>query len=230
MAVHASCKGARRVGRVVSPRPAADRYTPEVRLTLAEYVRLLKCTRGSGRPGCHQYYALWVILGNLGLRITEALTVRLEDLVIGGPGGGRPLGLPVGSDVECMIRLRTLKQRRRKKARAVVQVRVVHPQVVRVLLAWARRARLKPGDRLFPMTRQVAWEAFKRYRDLAGLPTGLSLHSLRHFRGDVDYEATRDLRWVAYRLRHKSLGTTARYTTVGRRQEAELVQKIGAIT
>ncbi len=209
----------REVGR---PRPAADRYTPEVRLTPPEYVRLLKCTRGSGRPGCHQYYALWVLLGNLGLRITEALSICLQDL--------QPTRLPVGPDVACRIRLQTLKQRRRKKAQTVIHFRVVHPRVMRVLLSWARRARVKPTDRLFPMARQVAWEAFRRYRDLAGLPKGLSLHSLRHFRGDVDYQATSDLRWVAYRLRHKSLGTTARYTTVGRRQETELVQKIGAIT
>lgn len=214
MAVHASCKGARRVGRLVRPRPASDRYTPEVRLTQEEYVRLLKCTRGSGRPGCHQYYALWVILGNLGLRITEALNIVRDDL---DPEAGT-------------VRLHTLKQRRRRSGLPTVQIRTVHGKVMRVLLAWSRRAKLKGARRLFPVTRQVAWEAFKRYRDLAGLPKGLSLHSLRHFRGDVDYQATRDLRWVAYRLRHKSLGTTARYTTVGRRQEEELVQKIGAIT
>lgn len=201
------------------PRPAADRYTPEVRLTPEEYVRLLKCTRGSGRPGCHQYYALWVVLGNLGLRITEALNIVLADL---DPEAGT-------------VRLHTLKQRRRQSGLPTVQIRTVHPKVMRVLLAWSRRVKwkeniLKGARRLFPVTRQVAWEAFKRYRNLAGLPKGLSLHSLRHFRGDVDYQATGDLRWVAYRLRHKSLGTTARYTTVGRRQEEELVQKIGAIT
>lgn len=211
---------------VVRPvRSPADRYTPEVRLTQEEYVRLLKCTRGSGRPGCHQYYALWVVLGNLGLRITEALNIVLADL---DPEAGT-------------VRLHTLKQRRRRSGLPTVQIRTVHGKVMRVLLTWSRRAAKRfpgggvkgprPGTaRLFPVTRQVAWEAFKRYRDLAGLPKGLSLHSLRHFRGDVDYQATGDLRWVAYRLRHKSLGTTARYTTVGRRQEAELVQKIGAIT
>lgn len=214
MAVQAACKGARRVGRVVRQTSGADRYTPEVRLTLAEYVRLLKCTRGSGRPGCHQYYALWVILGNLGLRITEALNIVRDDL---DPEAGT-------------VRLHTLKQRRRRAGVPTVQIRTVHAKVMRVLLAWSRRAKVKGARRLFPVSRQVAWEAFKRYRDLAGLPKGLSLHSLRHFRGDVDYQATRDLRWVAYRLRHKSLGTTARYTTVGRAQEAELVQKIGAIT
>ncbi len=214
----------------MSKAAVADRYTPEVRLTPEEYLRLLKCTRGSGRPGCHRYYALWVLLGNVGPRISEALAVRLEDLVLAGPGGGRPLKLPVGPDVGCELRLRTLKRRRRKKARPSLETRVIHPQVARVLLAHAKRARLKPGDRLFSMSRQVAWEAFKRYRDLAGLPKGLSLHSLRHFRGDVDYEATRDIRWVQYRLRHQRIATTARYTRIGRRQEAELVQKIGAIT
>ncbi|MGH7376061.1 MAG: tyrosine-type recombinase/integrase [Candidatus Methylomirabilales bacterium] len=217
------------MGRLVQ-RATADRYTPEVRLTPQEYKRLLTCTRGSGRPGCHRYYALWVLLGNLGLRITEALAVRLEDLQIGGPGGGRPVKLPVGRDVDCRIRLHTLKQRRRRKATTTVEMRVVHPQVVRVLLAWARRARLQPTDRLFSMARQTAWEAFIRYRDLAGLPKGVSLHSLRHFRGDQDYQATRDVRWVAYRLRHKGLAHVSRYTRVGAAQEEELVQKIGAIT
>ncbi len=206
----------------MSKAAAADGYTPEVRLSPEEYKRLLTCTRGSGRPGCHRYYALWVLLGNLGPRISEALAVRLEDLVAGRPAPGR--------DMEYGIRLRTLKRRRRKKGRPLVEMRAVHPQVARVLLAHAKRARCKLGDRLFPMTRQVAWEAFKRYRDLAGLPKGLSLHSLRHFRGDVDYEATRDLRWVQYRLRHQRIATTTRYTRIGRRQEAELVQKIGAIT
>lgn len=194
--------------------PPPERYTPAVRLTLAEYQRLLKCTRGSGRPGCHRYYALWVWLGNTGTRISEARLVLVADLDF----------------TANTARIHTLKRRRRRKGRPALEVRAVHPKVMQVLRAHVRRGKLQPGDRLFPMARQVAWEAFGRYAKLAALPAGVSLHSLRHFRGDQDYQATGDLRWVAFRLRHRVLSSTARYTQVGRAQEEELVRKIGAVT
>lgn len=200
--------------------PAGRRYNPAIVPTEEEIRRLLKCTRGSGWPGCRRYYTLFVLLANAGLRIGEAILARAGDL-----------------DAERhVLKIRTLKRRRRraKKGRPawapLLEERKLHPQVTEILSQWIRKRRLQPADRLFAMARESAWEAFQRYARLAGLPEGLSLHSLRHFAGTREYQATGDLRFVQYRLRHKDLSSTAHYAKVSQAQEAATVQKIGAVT
>lgn len=206
MALQTTCRGARRVGRVTPADP--DRYNPEILPTQAEVERFLKCTRGSGRPGCVQYYTLWVACSNGGLRIGEALLLRARDL----------------DPERDTLTIPTLKRAGRPRLR-----REIHPRVTRVLAAWIRRRKLKPEDRLFPISRQAAWGAFRRYAKLAGLPAGVSLHTLRHLRGTLDYEATGDLKFVQHRLRHKSLTSTALYAKIRGAKEKELVRKIGAL-
>lgn len=206
MAVQTACRGARRVGRVTAAAP--DRYNPETLPTSEEFLRFLKCTRGAGRPGCVQYYTLWVLLANGGLRIGEALLLRARDL----------------DPERDTLTIPTLKRRGRPHLR-----REIHPKATRVLRAWIRRRKLKPEDLLFPISRQAAWGAFRRYAKLGGLPAGVSLHTLRHLRGTLDYEATGDLRWVQHRLRHKSLSSSALYAKVRGAKERELVRKIGAL-
>ncbi len=207
----------RSVATVVVPR---RRYNPDIVPTEDEIRRLLKCTRGSGWPGCRRYYVLFALLANAGLRISEALALVAEDL---DPG-------------RHVLRVHTLKRgRRRPQAkkkgwRRVIDEVQLHPQVGTLVKQFIARRRLAPAERLFPMTRESAWEAFQRYGKLAGLPVGYSLHSLRHFAGTREYQATGDLRWVQHRLRHRALSSTADYAKITAAQEAAQVQKIGAIT
>ncbi len=202
------------------PARPARRYNPDIVPTEDEIRRLLKCTRGSGWPGCRRYYVLFVLLANAGLRISEALHLVAENL----------------DRARQTLRVHTLKRRRRRPAakqkgwRRDVHEMQLHPQVATLVKGYIARRRLAPAERLFPMTRESAWEAFQRYAKLAGLPAGYSLHSLRHFAGTREYQATGDLRWVQHRLRHRALSSTAHYAKVTAAQEAAEVQKIGAVT
>ena len=98
----------------------------------------------------HQYKMLLVFLWYSGVRITEAVSLRKTDIDFDN----------------YVMNLRWLK-RRKYNTRNVP----IHPQLRDILQLYV--ATLKTEDRVFPITRQRAWQITKRY--LNGHP-----HQLRH--------------------------------------------------
>ena len=62
-----------------------------------------------------------------------------------------------------------------------------------------------------PMTRANAHAIFRHYARAAGLPAGITLHSLRHFRITTLLQTTKDLRFTQQQARHSKITTTQHY-------------------
>ena len=92
----------------------------------------------------------------------------------------------------------------------------VSPQAVGVLRTWHERDRPARQDFVFhgPMSRELSYaltsRLFRKYRQMAGLPEGLTFHSLRKTYGTVLASAGVPLRTVQKMLGHADISITAR--------------------
>lgn len=165
---------------------------------------------------------LFYFLGRTGLRVSEALALRDGDFWFPPPA----------SSVPAFVRVRTLKRRGapthdevlldRATARAT---RHYLNNILHALLTVDQRLQIGPQLPVFPrrsrtdalvrpLTRQAVWNLFRFYAARAGLPRSLVVHSLRHYRGTVLYQTTRDLAFTRAQLRHRRLETTRAYLHV----------------
>ncbi len=69
------------------------------------------------------------------------------------------------------------------------------------------------------MSTRNARRIFAVYRRRAHLRPGITLHSLRHYRGTVLLRATGDLEFVRQQLRHRFISSTQRYLHVDPERE-----------
>lgn len=154
-----------------------------------EIVRLLAA---AGASRAHGLYAICVVMLNLGLRVGEALSIRLRDI----------------SPNARSVRVRTEKRRRETwhtldVAPAVALVLQRQVRIARNCYSspwlfpsgWRRR----PGE---PWTRRGVQLAFAAAVKAAGIDRAVTPHSLRHTRATMLYRASGDLRLVAHDLRH----------------------------
>lgn len=102
---------------------------------------------------------------------------------------------------------------------------MLSPTVLTLLRNWYRAGqsqhKMLPGGWLFPgqdpvnpMTSRQLNRAFHRAREAAGIPKGVTLHSLRHSFATHMLEAGVDIRVIQVLLGHSKLDTTARYSQV----------------
>jgi len=153
---------------------------------------------------------LFYLIGKTGLRISEALSLRVRDLWLEGD-------LP-------FVRVRTLKLRGGPQTDEVLLeqhvARLARFYLARTLPNLTHRE-ASPEDPLFPscrrrrpgssMTRRNALSLFRTYARLAQLPPELVLHSLRHYRATRLLRVTGDKNWVKEQMRHRSLKSLETY-------------------
>jgi integrase/recombinase XerD len=182
--------------------PRQPRLLPAV-LSVEEVERLLESQAG-GTPGGIRDRALLELLYASGLRISEAVNLNRQDLalesglvrVVGK--GDRERQVPVGE-----VALGWL-------GRYLDEVR---PGWLRPATAAAPR-----GGPLFlsvrgsRLDRRRAWEMLESTARTAGLPAGISPHTLRHSFATHLLEGGADLRVVQELLGHASISTTQLYT------------------
>ena len=165
-------------------------------LVSAEIDRLITATKGSrneARDRC-----LLLLMFRHGLRVSEACGLKMSQV-----------------DIES----RVLHVARLKRGLATT-----HPlrmDELRAIKAWlAERGRMKPDDcdaffvseRRNPLNRRTAWDAIRRYGELAGLPLDAHPHMLRHACGYALADQGADTRLIQDYLGHRNIQHTVRYT------------------
>lgn len=172
-------------------------------LSIAQTERLV--TRPPGTPLGLRDRALLEVLYGAGLRASEVLGLRLQDLDI-EVGFVRVVGK---GDKERVVPLG------RQATQALMDyLRRGRPQLGRSGVAKVPRVFLNAHGR--PLSRQGLHLIITRYAREAGLAGGVSAHTLRHTFATHLVEGGADLRAVQEMLGHADLGTTQVYTHVSR--------------
>jgi len=187
----------------------APKLTRDKWLSEPEFKRLAYAARTRPHHNATRDYALLMTAGLGGLRCCEVLGLRGRDCK-GITQRPNPL-----------LRVKSAKKRRK------VYEEIALPRTAaEALRAWIVEGEIKADDRPFPIGDSRARKLFKHYLGLAGLPLVYSFHSLRHFRGVMLYDRTRDVQLVKEALRHERITNTERYVhavdSIERQAEADI--------
>jgi integrase/recombinase XerD len=181
--------------RLESPQPA--RRLPRV-LPVADVAALIEGPDATRRDGLRDR-ALLELLYASGLRASEALALRLEDLnltagyLVANGKGNRQRLVPVGAQAQAWLRH---------------YLRAARPALVR---------RRDPGTVFVSrlgrrLSRQSLWQILKKHARRAGIAARVSPHTLRHCFASHLLERGADLRSVQALLGHADIATTQIYT------------------
>ncbi len=172
-----------------------------------EVKRIAEAARelGRGRKGLRDELFILLLFDGC-LRVSEALGLRPED-IRPGPQGFR-------------VRVKGKGGRWGEAA--------ISPSLAARLYAYIQEAGIKPGERIFKMTRQRAHQIVVRAFRAAGVPkppgTG-HCHVLRHSGALERLRITRNPRALQEQLRHLSPDMTLRYFKTLTREEALQIQE-----
>jgi integrase/recombinase XerD len=186
--------------------PAPPRRLPKA-IPVDEVIRLLEAAGFDQTPRAVRDRALLELLYASGARISEAVTLAVDDVDLAtglvklhGKGGKErvvPLGRPARDAIDRYI----------SSAR---------PSLVaaRSPRATGNRHALFLNARGGPLSRQSAWTVIRASAEKAGLPVEISPHTLRHSFATHLLEGGADIRVVQELLGHASVATTQVYTLV----------------
>jgi len=191
-----------------SPKPS--RRLPRT-LSTKDVVALIE-TPDLGRPDGLRDRALLELLYASGLRASEALGLRIEDVnlsagyVMPVGKGSRQRLVPVGAQALYWVRLYL------KSARAALVKRKDEGT-----LFVSRYGR--------PLSRQALWGILKKSARRAGIRAGVSPHTLRHSFASHLLERGADLRSVQAMLGHADISTTQIYTHLSSRVVRDMYRR-----
>jgi integrase/recombinase XerD len=197
------------------PTEHLDRPTPPRRLprtlSVTDVATLLEAPDGR-RPAGLRDRALLELLYASGLRASEALSLRIEDVNLSAGyvtptgKGSRQRMVPIGAQALGWVRL---------------YLKTARPTFIR---------RADPGT-LFvnrsgrPMSRQALWGILKKSARHAGLRAVVSPHTLRHSFASHLLEGGADLRSVQLMLGHADIATTQIYTHLSSRAVRDMYMR-----
>jgi len=179
------------------PSAKEDKGLPLV-LSREEVKRLLKATANLREE------ALLAVIYSAGLRVSEAIRLRAEDIL---------------SDRR-QLRIRGGKGKKERYT-------ILGDKTLLLLRRYYRAYR--PGEWLFPgkdagthVSRSSAQRIFERAREKAGINAKATIHTLRHSFATHLLEDGVDIRYIQELLGHSGIRTTQRYTHVSRRRVDEV--------
>jgi len=171
------------------PRPKKEEKLPDI-LSQQEVLRIFKCVHNI------KHKALLVLTYSAGLRVSEVVSLRVEDI----------------DSTRMLIHVRQGKGRKDRYT-------ILSAIALEVLRDYARKNRLNGW--LFPgeaegthITERTAQHVFEVTRDRAGIKKDVSIHTLRHSFATHLLEGGTDLRYIQELLGHKNTKTTEIYTHV----------------
>jgi len=208
------------VARDVHP-PTVPRRLPKA-IGVAEVEKLLAAAGAEDGPRALRDRALLEVLYGTGARISEAVGLDVDDLLL-GEGDAPADGLPVAG----VVRLRGKGGKERLVPMGSYAREAVDAYLVRGRPALAEagsgNAALFLNARGGRLSRQSAWTVLRSAAERAHLDAPhLSPHTLRHSFATHLLDGGADVRVVQELLGHASLATTQRYTHLSRGQLREI--------
>lgn len=193
--------------RIIEKDPSLHMETPKLQKRLPKVmsmheVELLLNAPSTSTPGGMRDKAMLEVLYATGIRVSELIALRLEDVHLG-------LGY-----------VRCLGKGSRER---IIPLGRIAAQALDQYLQTSRPKLLKPGrseDALFVnhlgsrMTRQGFWKIIKKYAAQSGIQKEITPHTLRHSFATHLLENGADLRAVQEMLGHADISTTQIYTHV----------------
>jgi len=171
-----------------------------------EFKKLLDLTKLRRRCG-NRDYVLFLIAGNLGLRVGEVVRLRKQDF----------------NFEKKTVAVPTLKQRSKgplgKDALPEIYIElpadhILNNEIFKEYFQRVRDVWLFGGRRIYRrLSENAAQKIFMKYMRKLGLNS--TFHSLRHFRGDSVYKSSFDLKAVQTTLRHTSVKYASTYVHPG---------------
>jgi integrase/recombinase XerC len=162
--------------------------------------------RAVQKYGSRRDQALVTLLLHTGLRVSEAVSLRVQDVVIRERSGHV-----------------VVRQGKGGKYREV-PLNATARRIIGEYMAGLSGDWLFPGKNGGPMTRRAAEKALAKYARLAGVEA--TPHRLRHTFCKMLVDAGESLDRVAVLAGHENMNTTARYTRPGRADLEAAVEKI----
>ena len=188
--------------------PAAPKRLPKA-ISVAAVGELLAAASVGDTPAALRDRALLELLYGCGARISEAVGLDVDDLVLGDGAG---------DDAPAAVRLLGKGDKERLVPLGSYAVSALQAYLVRARPVLAGAGRGTPavflnarGGRL---SRQSAWSALRAAAERAGLSARVSPHTLRHSFATHLLEGGADVRVVQELLGHASVTTTQVYTLV----------------
>ena len=190
--------------------PKAARRLPKA-LTIDQVERLLAAPSAEDPIGLRDR-ALLELMYATGARVSEVVTLDVDD-VAGGSAGGGSAG--VTGDI---VRLRGKGDKERIVPVGSYARDAVDAYLTRVRPELSLRGRATPrlflGARGAPLSRQSAWLVIRAAAEKAGISAHVSPHTLRHSFATHLLQGGADVRVVQELLGHASVATTQIYTHV----------------
>jgi integrase/recombinase XerD len=187
--------------------PKAARRLPKA-LTIDQVERLLAAPSADDPIGMRDR-ALLELMYATGARVSEVVTLDVDDLAGGGAGRGGT------GDI---VRLRGKGDKERIVPVGSYARDAVDAYLTRVRPDLSLRGRATPrlflGARGAPLSRQSAWLVIRAAAEKAGISAHVSPHTLRHSFATHLLQGGADVRVVQELLGHASVATTQIYTHV----------------
>ncbi|MBO5802070.1 MAG: tyrosine recombinase XerD [Alistipes sp.] len=186
--------------------PKAERLLPDV-LSVAEIDALLRTFDITTAKGCRDS-AIVEVLYSTGLRVTELVTLRMNDLFF-GEGYVRVIGK---GDKQ---RLVPISSAARDKIQLYMEFRKPEKPSEPTLFL---------NNRGKPLTRVMVFTIIRQAAERAGITKSISPHTLRHSYATHLLEGGANIRQVQELLGHESISTTEVYTHLDRRHLRSVVE------
>lgn len=186
--------------------PKAERLLPDV-LSVEEIDAMLRTFDITTAKGCRDS-AIVEVLYSTGLRVTELVTLRMNDLFF-GEGYVRVIGK---GDKQ---RLVPISSAARDKIQLYMEFRKPEKPSEPTLFL---------NNRGKPLTRVMVFTIIRQAAERAGITKSISPHTLRHSYATHLLEGGANIRQVQELLGHESISTTEVYTHLDRRHLRSVVE------
>ena len=175
-------------------------------LTIEQYKEIIEYMRSgfSGHKPNERIAACLVLEASLGLRISDILQLKLNDIV---QDGGR-------------YRLDIIEKKTSKKRTFTVPIAIYN-----YIELYCYKHKIKPDERIFPITERAVQKQLSIVCDYLDLH-GISTHSFRKmFATKIYNNSDHNIVLVQTLLQHSSPSTTRRYIGISDKQTEEALEK-----